>query len=1542
MDLERILKRNPWLLQNTPPVETGVSADVTAPYTPELAERAETSMLQEREASEISMLRDRLTSDEGMDIEEFRGLGLDEELLREKGVLKGNEVIDLIQGKRAAPEYAPDVEIPLHGFSVTTPGEKISEGEIEWGRVGIRKPSRAMTPIETMISSMPEGIHKDIISTVNAPLFNIAGVDVSAPDIAGIALITYGGYQAAKIGWDAFLKLSVGRNLDSWSKSAGIELPKDTKSNMVTYLYARLPKKWLSQQAIKTLFRPTKVGVQFKDANVVREVNEEVTALVKQYAPQITKFTATNVGIPGQTITQAEIIKGMQGIVPETAEAIGKGRMELAKEPWQMTQAEYIKKNMAERLPPSKKTSALTLGARADQEGIMWFRLAHQHAVGKALSEGKPVPPEVLKYYPELAKAGEVEKPKIDELEIMANQVGQAAAEKKIGTTPYEEGGRAVTPAKEAERVPAPVTPEVTKAPPKVKDIQEKGRVAPNTVKTPIERRNEVQVLIKKPAKELPKGTTKVELRQELAKLNKEILPQEKALRQQIMGILNTRGIPASQYRTLFREKGGNSYLTNINYEGLDKILARVKTVRPKSIRGKHVVTEGTEKAIQSLKNELVSQGKFSEDAYQRLMDINKLKTDKYEYSQRFITESEGKELIRAMNREAEVGLIEHDTRVAEALKDKPELSSVIDGIKGRITKSLPPKDVGVSPLYDMPIYMQRLQERTESRIYDVYKMAKDITDESDRKSELMDEVLEKITPKFKTIAKDKKALERINQYIASQNKMGPEMPEDITDVEILIADQISKDLFSYENDVRFFRFTKSYYKRNGNVDLIQDDIPNAPREDIKESIKFYETKGAGGLREYLDTKDWGVIKSGYEPHIAINPKIQAHRIKATVMGSGRLKSREGVDFAPHEKNILQRRAAYIRQMENLKLEPYFREIDRIFQNDVATKLKNTSGTAHNIEMWMQEAKGYYPQEIFAVIAMRLAGFSFSTLALSPHMFIRNLFQNPALHPDVGVFFDPRNRILAPQEQEYVKTYVSQFKAVMKEWLMQEGMGNTAIERALKKISYYGKSDQINRDILAVFASLNKAERALFQYQKDGNVKKFIDASGMNDMSHTEQVRVLELLAQDKVGYGLESIESVTGGEAAVREIANFVTTRTHFRYKRRDRAPLEMGISGRILGNLATFPRSVAQKMYLHFEKLRPGSNTSPSMKRRALKSLIAAAVGMYLAGETYRKVTGKKRNPYDLFSMLMGWSPGGLATGSIEAATAVMNDINGIMHGEEWAMDNLVKDVPRAADMFILFYGRVMDILEVATEQQYLDRKILRQVKEIFDKTYELNSEFYEKERNWYEAIQHALFAGEASDPTINEVALESVNEAIAQLGGEDTLTKEKALANASIDKRLELEDKDWNYTMSDLGADIGSATYKLEPDMRTTDEGFNKLVEYYWSYKEQRDYYYDELTSAQQKEYKDSHPEFVADMVIWGTWSTIYDDETEARIRQLMEEYEIPPSSIPALKRGKEEGNRTTKPSYPTSFEDILTGGQGDKGGMPSFEELLSGIK
>lgn len=80
-------------------------------------------------------------------------------------------------------------------------------------------------------------------------------------------------------------------------------------------------------------------------------------------------------------------------LVTEQAGAVGRVPGEAAKEPWQMTRAEYVR---------SKQAELEGFGAKFTRPMAEGVQEAHGKAIKQAIEQGKPVPDEVLRDYPDL------------------------------------------------------------------------------------------------------------------------------------------------------------------------------------------------------------------------------------------------------------------------------------------------------------------------------------------------------------------------------------------------------------------------------------------------------------------------------------------------------------------------------------------------------------------------------------------------------------------------------------------------------------------------------------------------------------------------------------------------------------------------------------------------------------------------------------------------------------------------------------------------------------------------------------------------------------------------------------------------------------------------------------------------------------------------------------------------------------------------------------------------------------------------------------
>jgi hypothetical protein len=194
-------------------------------------------------------------------------------------------------------------------------------------------------------SWIPESITKEsettqkIGRTLDPVLFNIGGTDIKATDIAGLGLLAYGGYQALSTAipatYRAVVQGGVGRAFDSWAKSAGKTFPKETRDSFVSVLTeagVKMKVPGFSKNAIQSWFKPTKAGAFVATPEAQTATDQAMTSLVKQYEPILTKFTQTNTAVPGQTQTLSQILQAISGKVPQTAQAVQAGRMQLTPE----------------------------------------------------------------------------------------------------------------------------------------------------------------------------------------------------------------------------------------------------------------------------------------------------------------------------------------------------------------------------------------------------------------------------------------------------------------------------------------------------------------------------------------------------------------------------------------------------------------------------------------------------------------------------------------------------------------------------------------------------------------------------------------------------------------------------------------------------------------------------------------------------------------------------------------------------------------------------------------------------------------------------------------------------------------------------------------------------------------------------------------------------------------------------------------------------------------------------------------------------------
>jgi len=1013
----------------------------------------------------------------------------------------------------------------------------------------------------------------------------------------------------------------------------------------------------------------------------------------------------------------------------------------------------------------------------------------------------------------------------------------------------------------------------------------------------------------------------------------------EKKLRQSIMATVKTKGLSESKYRTLFKKVGGTRNLTEMGADKLQAVLEAVQEARPIKIAGKNVITAKTEKAIQTLKDVLIREKKLTPEMYESLKKGLDLETDKYESRELFITERQARSLIRQMNVEAEVGLTKWDVLVSERLANKPELKTSIDNLSSRIvTENKPkkgitipfrktaseispyPNDVGLSGTMSILRALRRFQEqlggREVTRIYEVAEMLVEQRRLNDVTLANTVNAMRLKVPQLATIVQDKNAMARIQQWLDADLKIADIAKPDLAPAELEVAQLFRERYDQWKNVVRLERFKDAYFHYGGRAkesvaDLIKNGtegtgdvaIPDAPVKDIKEAIEIYETQGETALKAYLDTKDWGVIKSGYSFSQILHPRLRMYKrayVRATTTSlHGR--RRQGLEFLRNEKTSWERLIAYERQMINLNLQPYFRKMDsefnRIRDADIISP-ESANDAANKISLFMKEVKGFPIESPVVAFMLRMAGWAFGTLSKVPWMSVRNLHQNIAFHPDKseivksffgGGFFS--NPLTKRGRLDYTDALVHQYKGVQQEQILMGYMGRTPIENLIRRTDYYHLSDKANR-YMSMNGSGAKAERALRQYLKDRDVQKFLENSGANELSATEQIRILEYLALETYDYG-GVLSAASGQEAAIRDIASRITTLNHFNYVRYLRSSVEMGEIGRIAGSLVAFPRSVAEKYVDIFSRIK---RLGGADRKRAIHALIALIVGSVIASEMLKQITGKERDAYNPL-LIMQWQVGGLATGVVENIQEVYRLITNLSFAEDegqkkYYLNELTLLIPSLGDSFIPFYSVTMNLLESLTDSKYLDREWLRKIREVFDANYELNDEFYEQERTWLQRVQHGLFGSNVPELSDLETALKKLQ------GVEDNL--------GQTDEEGEL------YTTGNLGSDINSAIYGLDPSEIITENGFSDLALQYLEYQEMKDAYF-EIDADKRYDYREAHPETDANLFFWSYVTTLQSEKAKQIVQSMVREFGISPKAI-------------------KGYEKIF----GSAGGMPSWGE------
>ena len=284
------------------------------------------------------------------------------------------------------------------------------------------------------------------------------------------------------------------------------------------------------------------------------------------------------------------------------------------------------------------------------------------------------------------------------------------------------------------------------------------------------------------------------------------------------------------------------------------------------------------------------------------------------------------------------------------------------------------------------------------------------------------------------------------------------------------------------------------------------------------------------------------------------------------------------------------------------------------------------------------------------------------------------------------------------------------------------GLGT--LTKMLDKVRLYPLSDIANR-YWGFWAKINQLKRV---WGQNISLSAKMRKTKFEDMTYPEQKMALQILAKD-------------GQEEMFKYVSRVYTDNIHFIYERAQRSPAEMGALGKVVGNLALFPRAYWERLTKSGAML-SGRGRSFKTRYRGLKIIFATILGGEAMGEVYKRVTGRKRNPYSPLQLLQ-FRPGGLAWATIEEIADVWSSAVRAIGGDRDALGSLTIAIPKLPTMFVPFYAYAVRGLESLAGMKNIDRYALRKLRMLIDKEYKVRGGHYKVNRTAIEKWQY-FFSG------------------------------------------------------------------------------------------------------------------------------------------------------------------------------------------------------
>jgi hypothetical protein len=751
--------------------------------------------------------------------------------------------------------------------------------------------------------------------------------------------------------------------------------------------------------------------------------------------------------------------------------------------------------------------------------------------------------------------------------------------------------------------------------------------------------------------------------------------------------------------------------------------------------------------------------------------------------------------------------------------------------------------------------------------------------------------------PRLARFITDESALARIEQELRARN---PEIVKEtgikhpaLSDAEMEFANTIEKINKARELGIRYRRFTTAWDRHDGSVDAILKDIPDGNIEDFTTAGAFITANNDNSLLDFLATRTWGVMQSGYTPTQVYYPDVLRRHKWTETIGYGALQTRENIELPEMEANLWQREVKYVTQQDlGFRMTSLMQQANKMLKVDEAKgqlsdkqirEIGNTMRDYFDTLTQRRASRGAATQ-----FAMNMAGQSYTTIFETyPILSVRNIIQGLMFYWDRIGLVKSLKTPMTEIEHIFFDNKSSEMEGIRRDALLKGETSGlkifTPLNRLAGKIGMFSHSETFSRKS-TFHAAYTKALAANNEYLKSAKGKKDFSAwlrkSDAWVLETPQRVAAMNYLLENKTSLAVPGLTNLTGAEASALYVADQAVDIVHYRYTRAYRGKYEHSDTGKILFGLSTYPRSYAEMMVRRVSKVMDKS-LPWNLRIKGLYEVLAIVIAGTVGAAALTKLTGRKTKSYSPWDMF-NWSFGGLTVGVLQDLTGTTYDllqaVIGNKESQNTVLSRLGKDVTGLAREFIPWYQAAMHLYETAIDKEYVDTAFVRKFFSTIKENY-TPQEIETMERSWWEKLQHAIFGGTQVEPDIVEKQ------------GQTLVDKEELLGKLDESGQL--------YSLQNFATAVRAAERALPAGIIAEEFGFSDLALFYIDTESylQREYYdkYEEYKESDRTKLRRScrerNPNVDALLYFWGITDTLLTTEARAIVNMLNGYYSIP---------------------------------------------------